>query len=127
VVGNVPVGFRVRDRYLEADPRLDENDDALTYWQVRAALKEILVDDASDTTATENIDLTYQSLVNYVNDDRLLERYLGARDPEDDRIDEALEDVPAAEWWDGDVVEEEDDDLDERVRAVVQEELNRRQ
>jgi DNA invertase Pin-like site-specific DNA recombinase len=126
-VGNVPAGFRVRDGYLEvrheADPRLDEDEDALTYWQVRAALKQVLVDDESYTAATEGIDLTYQSLANYVDDDRLLERYLAAHDLEDDRIDEALEDVPAAEWWDGDVVQEESDELDERIRSVVREEL----
>jgi len=127
-VGNVPAGFRVRDGYLEvrheADPRLDEDDDALTYWQVRGALKQALVNDASYTEATEDIDLTYQSLANYLDDDRLLERYLGARDSEDDRIDEALEDVPAADWWEDDVVQEEPDDLDARIRTVVQEEID---
>lgn len=104
--GRPPKGFEVVDGYLRVDPE--------EFLRVRAAVERVAAGEAASTVA-EDTGLAASTLRELYRERS--ELYLRA-DVDDDRVDDALEDIRPL---DKPVAEPEE--LDDRVREIVREEL----
>lgn len=90
-LGEVPVGFeRTEVGYLR--PLIDAEEDEDSYLDIRAALEDI-DDGMSYNASAKTVNTTRQTLSTIHQDDDRRSWYLNAEAPNDDRVEEALQNV----------------------------------
>lgn len=89
-LGEVPVGFERNDGYLRPVINAGEGEDS--YLDIRTALEDIK-DGISYNSAAQSLNTTRQTLSRIDQDDERRAWYLNVEASNDDRVDEALQDV----------------------------------